>query len=101
MRRRRSDRRRARRRREQTRRAAAGNGTWLEAGVTARQRMAAAGYDVTKGDTWAVNELTSAVRRGDGAARTNAREFLRGLYEGDGGPQVRGTAFVIGIGQRL
>ena len=29
---------------------------WFTAGVTARQRMAAAGYDVTAGDTWAMNE---------------------------------------------
>ena len=58
--------------------------SWHAAGVTARERMAAAGYDVALGDTWALNELTSAVRRGDGNARTNVREFLRGLYEGDG-----------------
>ena len=30
----------------------------------------------------------------------NVREFLRGLYEGDGTPAVRGAAFVIGFGQR-
>lgn len=73
--------------------------TWHAAGVTARQRMAEAGYDVALGDTWAVNELTSAVRRGDGNARANIREFLRGLYEGSGLP-TRGSALVIGFGQR-
>ena len=74
--------------------------SWHAAGVTARERMAAAGYDVALGDTWALNELTSAVRRGDGNARTNIREFLRGLYEGDGSRPTRGAALVIGFGQR-
>ena len=74
--------------------------SWHVAGVTARERMAAAGYDVALGDTWALNELTSAVRRGDGNARTNIREFLRGLYEGDGSRPTRGAALVIGFGQR-
>ena len=36
--------------------------------------MAAAGYDVAQGDTWALNELTTSVRRGDGNARANVRE---------------------------
>ena len=74
--------------------------SWHAAGVTARERMAAAGYDVALGDTWALNELTSAVRRGDGNSRTNIREFLRGLYEGDGSRPTRGAALVIGFGQR-
>src|SRR5262249_46209323 len=58
--------------------------TWFDAGVEARQRMAAAGYDVSKGDTWAVNEFPSSVRVGSGSARANARDFVRGLYQGDG-----------------
>lgn len=73
--------------------------SWYTAGVTARERMAVAGYDVALGDTWALNELTSAVRRGDGNARANIREFVRGLYEGSGRP-TRGAALVIGFGQR-
>jgi hypothetical protein len=73
----------------------AGNGSWFDAGVTARQRMAAAGFDAGAGDTWAVNELSSAVRAGTGAARQNALEFLRGLSS-DG---VKGVVFVQGIGQ--
>jgi hypothetical protein len=73
--------------------------SWHTAGVTARERMASAGYDVALGDTWALNELTSAVRRGDGNARANIREFMRGLYEGNG-RQTRGAALVIGFGQR-
>jgi hypothetical protein len=74
--------------------------SWHAAGVTARERMAAAGYDVSKGDTWVLNEMTSAVRRGRGNARANVREFLRGLYEGDGTRPTRGAVFVIGFGQR-
>ena len=79
--------------------ASTGN-TWHAAGATARQRMAAAGYDVAAGDSWMLNELTSAVRRGDGNARANIREFLRGLYEGDGSRPARGAVLVIGFGQR-
>lgn len=74
--------------------------SWFAAGVTARERMATAGYDVALGDTWTLNELTSAVRRGDGNSRTNVREFLRGLYEGDGSRPTRGAVLVIGFGQR-
>jgi len=74
--------------------------SWYTAGVTARQRMAEAGYDVTRGDSWMLNELTSAVRRGDGNARANVRELLRGLYEGDGSRPTRGAVLVIGFGER-
>jgi hypothetical protein len=69
--------------------------TWFDAGVTARQRMAAAGFDAAAGDTWALNELSSAVRTGTGAARQNALEFMRGLSS-DG---VKGSVFVGGISQ--
>jgi hypothetical protein len=74
--------------------------SWFTAGVTAREHMAAAGYDVSQGDTWAVNELSTAVRRGDGNARANIREFLRGLYDGDGTRPTRGDVLVVGFGQR-
>jgi hypothetical protein len=83
-----------------TRWVASTGSSWHTAGVTARERMAAAGYDVTTGDTWVFNELTTAVRRGTGNARANVREFLRGLYEGDGTRPTRGAVFVIGFGQR-
>ncbi len=73
--------------------------SWYTAGVTARERMAAAGYDVAKGDTWVVNELSTAVRRNTGNARTNIRELLRGLFEGTG-IRTRGAVFVVGVGQR-
>ncbi len=74
--------------------------TWFAAGVEARRRMDAAGFDVSKGDIWAVNELPSSVRAVAGADRANAREFLRGLYQGEGGAPVKGAVFVIGVGQR-
>jgi hypothetical protein len=70
--------------------------TWFDAGVEARRRMAAAGYDVARGDTWAVNEFPSSVRRGLGKAREDARAFVQGLYEGDGLP-AQGAVFVIGV----
>jgi hypothetical protein len=69
--------------------------TWYQAGVTARQRMTAAGFDTGAGDTWALNELSSAVRLGTGSARRNALDFMHGLSS-DG---VKGTVFVAGIGQ--
>ena len=79
--------------------ASTGN-SWYQAGVEARRRMAATGYDVAAGDSWALNELSSAVRQGTGNARPNMRAFLNGLYDGDGVlPTARGTVFVAGIGQ--
>jgi hypothetical protein len=78
----------------------ANNSTFYDAGLEARRRMAASGFDVPSGDTWAMNELNSAVRRNVGVARTKARDLLRGLYTGDGTvPSVRGVAFNIGIDQ--
>jgi len=74
--------------------------SWYIAGTTARERMAAAGYDFSKGDTWVLNEVTSAVRRNTGVARANLRELLRGLYEGDGTRPTRGAVFVTGLGQQ-
>src|SRR5206468_5649331 len=41
-----------------TRWVASTGSSWYQAGTTARERMAAAGYDVTQGDTWVVNEVT-------------------------------------------
>ena len=74
--------------------------SWYAAGVEARRRMAGAGYDVAAGDTWALNELSSAVRQGVGSARANMRAFLNGLHDADGVlPPVRGAVFVIGIAQ--
>ena len=74
--------------------------SWYQAGVEARTRMAAAGFDVSAGDSWAVNELSSAVRTGTGPSRQNIRDLVHGLYDGDGTePAARGVVFVSGIGQ--
>jgi hypothetical protein len=72
--------------------------SWHAAGVEARRRLESAGYSVAAGDTWALNELSSAVRQGIGNARANMRAFLAGLYEGEGRP-ARGVVFTTGIGQ--
>jgi hypothetical protein len=80
----------------------ANQSNWAQAGITARQRMAAAGYDVAAGDTWALNELTSAVRRNTGVARQDVRDLVRGLFTGDGTlPTAKGVVFVIGAGQSM
>jgi hypothetical protein len=71
---------------------------WFTAGVTARQRMVLAGYDATLGDTWAMNETSTAVRKGTGVARQNVAEFFRGLYDGGGNP-LKGIVFAIGQNQ--
>lgn len=73
--------------------------SWYQAGVEARTRMAAAGFDVGAGDSWAVNELSSAVRVGSGASRQNIRDLVRGLYDGDGSQPTRGVVFAVGISQ--
>ena len=73
--------------------------TWYAAGVEARRRMAQAGFDIQAGDTWAVNEFPSTVRSNSGTARANARELVRGLFDGDGSRTARGVVFTVGIGQ--
>jgi hypothetical protein len=75
------------------------NATWYQAGVEARRRMAVAGFDVTLGDDWVVNELSSGVRRDTGVAREEVRELVHGLYDGSGGPPTKGAVLVIGINQ--
>jgi PKD repeat protein len=80
-----------------------GNGSWFDAGVEARRRMVAVGYDFAAGDLWAVNELNSNVRTGVGTpSRADMLELIRGLYTGDGtGPTVPGLVWTVGIGQTL
>ena len=80
----------------------ANNSNWYDAGVEARRRMAAAGFDVSLADGWIVNELSSAVRRGIAPARTEMRDFVHGLHDADGTlPVAKGGVFDIGIGQGL
>jgi hypothetical protein len=74
--------------------------TYYDAGVEARRRMAAQGFDVSAGDSWIVNEASSAVRANTGTSRQKIRDLVRGLYEGDGiVPRVKGGVFVIGLSQ--
>lgn len=71
--------------------------SWFEKGVEFRKRMIAAGYNVMRGDTWAVHDLPAAVRT-DATVRTNVKDLVRGLYSGDPMP-VAGIVFVSNVGQ--
>jgi PKD repeat protein len=76
--------------------------TWYGAGVEARHRMddpAVGGFDPAAGDIWALNELKPTVRQGSGLSRQNMRDFVHGLYDGDGGPPMKGLVWVSGISQ--
>jgi hypothetical protein len=74
---------------------------WYAAGVEARREMRAAGYDAAAGDTWAVNEvggpsgtpMALAVLENTGTARTDLRDFVRGLYTSDDGVASAGVVF--------
>jgi hypothetical protein len=71
---------------------------WFEKGVEFRKRMDAAGYNVMRGDTWAINELPSTVRT-DASVRTNVKDLVRGLYTGPSGAMPKaGIVFVINMG---
>jgi hypothetical protein len=70
--------------------------SWYDAGVEARRRMARAGYDPARGDTWAVNEFPLDVLT-DQAVRDDMRELVRGLYEG--GPPMKGVVFLVSPAQ--
>jgi len=79
-----------------------GGHTWAEAGREFRRRMAEAGYDVAAGDTWAINELPSSMRKNTPGARTHARNLVRALHEGNPGDDLaRGAAFIVGVGQEM
>jgi hypothetical protein len=72
--------------------------TFYEAGVEARRRMARSGLDVTKGETWAFNELSPEVLEDVSSWREDVLEFMRGLYDGEPGmPKARGIVFNIFI----
>jgi hypothetical protein len=62
--------------------------TWLEKGVAFRNRMDKAGYNVARGDTWAIVELPATVRT-DAALRGNVGDLLHGLHAGDIGATPR------------
>lgn len=91
-----------------------GNGTWFQAGVEFRRRMAAAGYEVTAGETWLLNEFDRSTMRDaprtapDQTAgptgpllppyrRADMEALLRGLYYGDMGMPSAPGAVEFGI----
>jgi hypothetical protein len=76
--------------------------TWYDAGVDVRRRMGPAGFDLSKGDTWAINEIGTPstqqqaldVFTDAGTARADLRDFVRGLYTGNTGmPPAPGLVF--------
>ena len=68
------------------------NRTWFDAGVEFRRAMEQAGYDVTAGETWLINEFDRTTARDaprrppdhdwPPARRKDMRELMRGLYTG-------------------
>ena len=80
----------------------AGTNGWFAAGVEFRRQMRTVGYDVSLGDTWAINEIGApsvkgmgvAVFRNIGSARRDFLDFVRGLYTGDDGIPSPGLVFV-------
>jgi hypothetical protein len=69
--------------------------TPFQAGVEARRRFGAFGYD-----GWALNEVPSSIRQGLPGTRAVLAEFLDGLYQGDGTlPPSRGVVFISGVAQ--
>src|ERR1043166_5847381 len=62
--------------------------SWYQAGVELRRRMVTAGFDVSQGDSWVVNEvgtpssvdMAKDVFNDAGTARLDFRDFARGLY---------------------
>jgi hypothetical protein len=76
---------------------------WYATGVQMRDLMVSAGFDVSKGDTWAINEVGEPsdkqmavdVFNGTGSARTDLERFVDGLYTGEPGmPTAPGLIFV-------
>ena len=79
------------------------NRTWFDAGVEFRRAMEEAGYDVTSGETWLINEFDRSTARDaprqppdhdwPPARRADMRELMRGLYNGaQGMPEGPGIA---------
>lgn len=76
--------------------------TWFDAGVEFRRRMAEAGYDVTAGETYLINEFDQTTMRDadrtdgrpwPGFRRSDMRDLMRGLYYGlPGMPTSAGVA---------
>lgn len=87
---------------------AAGNGSWYDAGVEFRRRMAARNIRPELGHTWLLNEFDYTTRRDQalhadgvtpGYTRTAMRDLVRGLYEGAPGMVPAPGIVEIGIAQ--
>jgi hypothetical protein len=77
---------------------AAGNGSWYDAGVEMRRRIAALNLRFDLGETWLLNEFNRTTRiDGDPYTRSAMKELVRGLYEGAPGMQPLPGAVEIGI----
>jgi hypothetical protein len=86
----------------------AGNGSWYDAGVEHRRRMAARNIQPELGHTWLLNEFDYTTRRDQavhadgltpGYTRAAMRELVRGLYEGAPGMAPAPGIVEIGISQ--
>jgi hypothetical protein len=74
--------------------------SWKEIGAQFREEMLAKGFCVEAGDTWAINEAPSTLRR-EASFRAGFAELLEGLAEGRPGmPLAKGAVFVVGFGHR-
>ncbi len=77
---------------------AAGNGSWYDAGVEMRRRIAALNLRFDLGETWLLNEFNRTTRiDGDPYTRSAMKELVRGLYEGAPGMQPLPGAVEIGV----
>ena len=86
---------------------AAGNGTWYDAGVEFRRRMAMRNLLPELGHTWILNEFDYTTRRDQalhtagspGYPRAAMKDLVRGLYEGAPGMVPAPGIVEIGISQ--
>jgi hypothetical protein len=77
--------------------------TWFGKGVEFRRRMTAAGYDSSREETWAINEIPGSVRDPGSTGqtvRTQVKDLVRGLYWGPNNVALGGGVFVVGLGQQ-
>jgi hypothetical protein len=72
--------------------------SWFDAGVEARKRMRASGYDPAHGDTWAVNELPLEILS-NSELESEMRELVRGLHDGGQEPDVKGLVYSVTLPQ--
>jgi hypothetical protein len=68
--------------------------TWSEKGIEFRKRMDAAGYNVARGDTWAIHSLPASLFT-EAAVRTNVINLVRGLYTGPAGSMASGGVVLV------